>query len=80
MDAKLDYLGSQLQLTGGYYGSLYDPDSSLVTAISSSVTDYLSSNLDNQAYQFYLNGGYNLIPTTLATLKASYTHATMEEH
>jgi len=79
MDAKLDYLGSQLQLTGGYYGSLYDTDSSLVTAISASGTDYLSSNLDNQAHQFYLNGGYNLTPTTRATFRASYTHATMDE-
>ncbi|MCX7169860.1 MAG: MtrB/PioB family decaheme-associated outer membrane protein, partial [Proteobacteria bacterium] len=33
---------------------------------------------DNQAHQFYLSGNYALAPTTRATFKLSYTHATQD--
>lgn len=34
---------------------------------------------DNQAHQFYLSGNYALTPTTRATFKYAYTHATQDE-
>lgn len=34
---------------------------------------------DNQAHQFYVDGTYGLSPTTRATFKFSYTHATQNE-
>lgn len=33
---------------------------------------------DNQAHQFYLSGNYALAPTTRATFKVTYTHATQD--
>lgn len=41
---------------------------------------FLSLPLDNQAHQFFLNGGYSFTPTTRATVKMSYTRATQDEH
>ncbi|MEH6503516.1 MAG: MtrB/PioB family decaheme-associated outer membrane protein [Cycloclasticus sp.] len=81
LDTKLNYADRQFQLTGGYYGSLYGTDNSLLTAtnIDTGTTDYLSSPLDNQAHQLYLNGGYSFTPTTRGTFRLSYTHATMDE-
>lgn len=39
---------------------------------------FLSLPLDNEAYQLYVNGNYNLTKTTRATFKASYTRATQD--
>ncbi|MCB1787222.1 MAG: MtrB/PioB family decaheme-associated outer membrane protein [Gammaproteobacteria bacterium] len=81
-EALLDYAGEDLQLNGGYYGSMYDNHNNLVTTLRGDDPDsayYLSLPLDNQAHQLFLNGGYNFTPTTRATFRVSYTHATQDE-
>lgn len=83
-DAMLEYAGKELQLTGGYYGSWYENNNSLVYTNGRdggiNRVYWLSLPLDNEAHQFYVNGGYNFTPTTRGTLRVSYTHATQDEH
>lgn len=91
IEGTLSYTTKTLQLSGGYYGSWYENNNKMVTMSTLGVvptgvgtnnpsTTYLSLPLDNQAHQLFLNGGYTFSPTTRATLKMSYTHATQNEH
>lgn len=83
IEGTLSYTTKTFQLSGGYYGSWYDTKNDLVTVFSGTLgtsPTYLSQPLDNQAHQLFLNGGYSFTPTTRATMKLSYTHATQNEH
>jgi len=80
VDARLEYAASKLQLTGGYNGSWYNNHNSLLQVDGNGGPNYLSLPLDNQAHQFYLNGGYNFTSTTRGTFRASYTRASMDEY
>lgn len=87
LEATLSYNTNKLQVNGGYYGSFYTNANSLVTScavtclpLGSSSTYYLSLPLDNQAHQLFLNGGYNLTPTTRASFRLEYALATQNEH
>lgn len=80
LDVFLNYLGKDLQLQGGYYGSWYDNAHSLITATTSSLaTVYVSLPPDNQAHQFYVNGAYAISPTTKTTMRLSRTTATQND-
>lgn len=88
IDGILNYADKALQLSGGFSGSWFSNASSFVDTIGGSQTNvptsttnsaghtFLSLPLDNQAYQLFLDGGYNFSKTTRGTFKASYTHAT----
>jgi MtrB/PioB family decaheme-associated outer membrane protein len=87
LEATLSYVGERLQVQGGYSGSWYDNANSLVDTLYQGDNPatlanhiYLSLPLDNQAHQVFVNGGYSFSPTTRASFKASYTHATQDEH
>ena len=89
LDVSLDYAGDRLQLSGGYSGSWYDNANSLVFGLINGAAQPgttqspnptpLTLPLDNQAHQFYLNGGYSVAPTTRASFKLSYGRATQDE-
>lgn len=81
LEALLSYSQGGFQLTGGYYGTMYENANSMVTT---SLTDgtapfFLSLPLDNRSNEIFLNGGYNFTPTTRGTFKASYSRATQDE-
>lgn len=90
IDGILNYADKALQLSGGFSGSWFSNANSFVDTIGGSQTNvtaasattnaaghtFLSLPLDNQAYQLFLNGGYNFSKTTRGTFKAAYTHAT----
>jgi MtrB/PioB family decaheme-associated outer membrane protein len=86
-EVVLNYMRDKLQLQGGWYGSWWNQNTSgLVDMITNGVPPapianhtYLTLPLDNQAQQFFLNGGYNFTPATRGTFKLSYTHATQNE-
>ncbi|MGQ0579787.1 MAG: MtrB/PioB family decaheme-associated outer membrane protein [Betaproteobacteria bacterium] len=91
LEATLSYAGEKFQLSGGYYGSMYDNHHDLVTMRTNGIADsapsnnpasptYLSLPLDNQAHQLFLDGGYNFTSTTRGTFKLAYTQATQDEH
>lgn len=89
LDVVLNHSGERLQLSGGYSGSWYRNDNDLVmtqinrTAVTNSTSNPnpvpLTTALDNQAHQVFLDGGYSFAPTTRGTFKASYTRATQDE-
>ena len=89
LEATLAYAGEKLQLSGGYYGSWYRNENSLVWGtvkgaaqpgtVSSPNPTPLSLPYDNQAHQLFLNGGYAFTPTTRGTFKLSYGKATQDE-
>ncbi|TRZ68510.1 MAG: MtrB/PioB family decaheme-associated outer membrane protein [Rhodocyclaceae bacterium] len=98
IEAKLNYSGQNLMLSGGYYGSFfsnaqgslnptvngnlwnsngtsfYPPDATLKAFLQQP----MALPPDNQAHQFSLAGSYALAPTTRATFKLAYTHATQD--
>lgn len=81
LEAVLAYTGQAFQVQGGYYGSWYTNHNSLVdTALTTGASPFfLSLPLDNEAHQFFVNGGYNVSERTRATFKAAYTRATQDE-
>ena len=81
MDAVLAYTGKTFQVQGGYYGSWYTNNNSMVdTNLTTGAAPYfLSLPLDNQAHQAYVNGGYNFTDATRGTFKVAYTRATQNE-
>ena len=81
LDVFLNYLGKDLQLQAGYYGSWYDNSNSLITATTSTLsTVFVSLPPDNQAHQFYVNGAYAISPTTKTTMRLSRTTATQDDN
>lgn len=88
LDVVLEYTGERLQMSGGYAGSWYGNNNSLVMATVKGVTTNTVSSpnptpltlpLDNEAHQFFLNAGYALSPSTRMTLKMSRSVATQDE-
>ena len=101
-EARLNYSGDQLKLSGGYYGSFFSNSNGALsptiggllqpnglpmanTAVSAGTTLFgllqqpVALPPDNQAHQFSLTGNYAFTPTTRATFKLAYTHATQNE-
>lgn len=86
--ATLNYNGKDLQLSGGYYGTLFEnKNTALTTTGGSSVGGIFAPGLftpialppDNQAHQAFLSGGYSFNPYTRGTFKASYTIASQTD-
>ena len=79
-DLALNYVGKDLQLQGGYYGSWYDNANSLITMTTSTAAlVYVSLPPDNKAHQLYLNGAYVISPSTKATMRLAYSTATQND-
>ncbi|NGZ29355.1 MAG: MtrB/PioB family outer membrane beta-barrel protein, partial [Magnetococcales bacterium] len=85
-DLSLSYLGKGTQLTGGYNGSWFENVYSVVDIIRQGDNPatlanhtYLSTPLDNDAHQFFLQGGHNFTPTTRANFKVAHTRANQNE-
>jgi MtrB/PioB family decaheme-associated outer membrane protein len=85
LEAVLAYAGKQFQVQGGYYGSWYTNNNGLVDTANVNAAGtlsqqfFLSLPLDNQAHQFFVNGGYSLSERTRASFKVAYTRATQDE-
>lgn len=79
IEAKLSHSDKNLQVSGGYNGSWYRTDNTLVTALHNNTPRYMSLPLNNEAHQLFLNGGYDITPTTRATVKLEYGVATQDE-
>lgn len=90
LDAVLNYTTERIQLSGGYSGSWFQNTNHLVTArVNGAATPGstqapnptpLTTPLDNQAHQLFLNGGYSFTESTRGTVKLSYTTATQDEN
>ncbi|WP_265946256.1 MtrB/PioB family decaheme-associated outer membrane protein [Dechloromonas sp. A34] len=86
LEATLQYAGTKLQLSGGYYGSWFEQNNGGLVSFGTNVAapalpalTHLSQPLSNQAHQGFIDGGYNFTPTTRGTFKVAYTRATQDE-
>jgi len=97
-DAKLNYAGEKLMLSGGYYGNFYTNANGTLTptipgllnnplgaaqAVDAGLRTTLGLPMalppDSQSHQYFLAGNYAFTPTTRATFKYAYSHATQDE-
>lgn len=92
LELSLSHVGTKLQLSGGYYGTLFVnhaerldvagiPGSAL-NAATNNVPAFtpMSMPLSNDSHQAFLSGGYNLSPLTRLAFKTSYTVARQDEN
>lgn len=81
LDIVLNYVGKDLQLQGGYYGSWYENSNNLLTvrtAVPSTI--FISLPPDNEAYQLYVNGAYAISPSTKTTFRLARTTAIQDDY
>lgn len=80
-EAMLNFVGKDLQLQGGYYGSWYGNANQLISATRTGpVTNYISLPPDNMAHQFFMNGAYTVSPTTSLTMRVARSVATQDDN
>jgi len=87
LEAKLNYNGGALLLTGGYYGTMYDNkfDSGLNfvggnSSLAGGTAPFTPIALppDNQSHQLYVSGNYTFTPTTRSNFKLAYGKITQD--
>lgn len=88
VEAVVSYNGDQLQLTGGYYGSMYDNKNNAIfitggaaglAALPNNYINPVALPPDNQSHQLHLAGGYNFTPMTRGTFKFALSRATQND-
>lgn len=76
LDALLEYQGKQLQLTAGYYGSMYENSHKGLEFVggAAGLSSFTPIGLppDNHSHQVHVSGGYSFSPATRATFKLAY--------
>lgn len=86
IEATVGYSGKGLQLSGGYYGTMFDNANRQLDSFGGALAGgAIASNFQtmglppgNQSHQVFLGGGYNFTPTTRGNFKASYQRATQD--
>ena len=84
IDVYANYTTERYQLRVGYFGSMFDNHNKTLQATPGDGTAthyflYTSLPPDNQAHQFYAEGGYNFSRTMRGTFKVSYARATQND-
>lgn len=84
LEATLNYTGERLQVSGGYYGTMYDNEYKALFITGAGAAALTTFNVialppDNQSHQLYLSGGYSFTPTTRGSFKLSYARATQDD-
>ena len=83
LDAVLGYTGEKLQLSGGYYGTMYNNQYNGLnfTGGAAGLASFTPIGLppDNHSHQVYLSGAYAFTPTTHGNFKASYGKAQQDD-
>src|SRR5213075_2453650 len=74
IEATLNYNGERLQMSGGYYGTMYDNHNPALniteaTPTANATLTPIALPPDNQSHQLFLSGGYSFSPTTRGTFK-----------
>lgn len=83
LDVVLGYTGKQLQLTGGYYGTMYNNQYNGLNftggnAVLSTFTP-IALPPDNHSHQLHLGGSYAFSPTTHGNFKVAYGKALQDD-
>jgi MtrB/PioB family decaheme-associated outer membrane protein len=88
LDVILGYTGDKLQLSGGYYGTMFNNKNNalnvtggvaaLATPAATAFTP-IALPPDNSSHQLNLSGGYNFTPSTRGSFKLAYTNAKQDD-
>jgi len=86
LEAILSYTGDRLQLSGGYYGTMYNNQYNAIFITGGnpvfSGTNFINPVAlppDNHSHQLHLSGGYNFTNTARGTFKVAYARAKQED-
>ena len=83
LDLKVNYTGTDLQLAGGYYGTMYNNQYNGLNIAGGlaglSTFTPLALPPDNHSHQLYLSGTYGFTPTTRANFKVAYAQAKQDD-
>ena len=79
LDLILGYTGQKLQLTGGYYGTLFNNHNAFLSIPGSPVFTQMALPPGSQSHQLHLAGGYNFSDTTRGNFKVAYTRQTQTD-
>jgi MtrB/PioB family decaheme-associated outer membrane protein len=83
LDAILNYAAGGLQLSGGYYGTVFENRNNVLNVAGAPTiftgSDRMALPPDNQSHQLHLAGGYDFDRTTRATFKLAYGTITQNE-
>ena len=80
-EAIANYTTQQLQLSAGYYGTLFENDIPAlnITGLPAAIFTPMALPPGNQSHQLYLAGGYSFTPTARASFKVAYARQTQDE-
>ena len=75
------YTTERLQLSAGYYGTLFDNHITALNLTGTPAAIFTPTALPpgNLSHQLYFTGGYNVTPTMRASFKLAYTRQTQDE-
>ena len=87
LDARINYSGQKLQLSGGYYGTDFDNSDTALNitggapelAQGTGAFTPIALPPDNQSHQVYLEGNYRFTPTFSSNFKAAYNEITQDD-
>lgn len=83
LEATLGFNGEKLQLSGGYYGTMYNNQYNQLNftggVAALSTFNPIALPPDNNSHQLYLSGGYGFTPTTRGTFKVAYAKAQQDD-
>jgi len=83
LDVKVNYAGADFQVTGGYYGTMYNNRYSGInfTGGLAGLSTFTPMALppDNQSHQLSFAGNYGFSETTRGNFKVAYARATQED-
>lgn len=80
IDAMVHYNTKSFQLTGGYYGTLFDNNNSKInTPAAGAPFPEVALPPGNQSHQIYVTGGYNFTTSTRGTFKAALGRITQDD-
>lgn len=77
-DVILGYRSDKLQLSGGYYGTIFD-NRNRYASILGSTLGQMALPPGSQSHQLYLSGSYAISASTRANFKAAYSRVTQDE-
>lgn len=82
LEATLNYTTETWQLSGGYYGTMFENKNNRLDVAGAALfpgSNEIALPPDNESHQFYLAGGYNFSKATRANFKASFGRITQNE-
>jgi MtrB/PioB family decaheme-associated outer membrane protein len=83
LEAKVNYSGSQLQVSGGYYGTMFNNHYTGLNiaggAPGLATFTPIALPPDNHSHQLFLTGSYAFTPTTHGNFKVAYAKAIQDD-